>query len=158
MFSYLMGNFFHNLKHILESQLYLGTGVDYRGQLFLVPATILTVHMLPIIFLSIADWKKNDFSFHMNSFFLGNWRMSRNKKMLQHSATSTAMILTYYLLIGWRDFSFLLALLCTQLISGGCQFQAKNNHHLAWFSSAVCYYPCKHVIYKSFFTLKKGRK
>ena len=58
MFSYLMGNFFHNLKHILESQLYLGIGVDYRSQQLLVPATILTVHMLPIIFLSIADWKK----------------------------------------------------------------------------------------------------
>ena len=40
MFSYFMGNFFHNLKHILESQLYLGTGIDY------------------LIFLSIADWKK----------------------------------------------------------------------------------------------------
>ena len=105
----------------------------------------------PIIFLSITDWKK--------------WLLILYE-ILSFGATeechvnnaSTAMILTYCLLIGWLDFSFLLALLCTQLISGGCQFQAKNNHHLAWFSSAVCYYPCKHVIYKSFFTLKKGRK
>ena len=29
-------NFFHNLKHILENQFYLGIGVDYRGQLLLV--------------------------------------------------------------------------------------------------------------------------
>ena len=131
MFSYFMGNFFHNLKHILESQLYLDTGIDY------------------LIFLSIADWKK----WLLISHEILSFGATEECHVIKND--STAMILTYCLLIGWQDFSFLLALLCTQLISGGCQFQAKNNHHLAWFSSAVCYYPCKHVIYKSFFTLEK---
>ena len=78
MFSYFMGNFFHNLKHILESQLYLGTGMDW----------------LPNF--SFYCWlKKMTSHFTWNSFFWGNWRMSRNKKCF--NSNDFDLLFTYWL-------------------------------------------------------------